>query len=156
MGFTVTVIHDKDFCWLADCSDCANQHAGHQVEEIIVLRDVSLGFLLCVLLWTAEQSPGESRLTDFYNGTFEGGKTKAPQFIWIEVYFLFEYGTWWRGTNFTTACAQLSQPVFTGVKDTQEVCSSPLITFVALLWTRDNRFMVFLCLEPLNWMQYSR
>ncbi|KAK4831337.1 hypothetical protein QYF61_017468 [Mycteria americana] len=37
----------------------------------------------------------------------------------------------------------------------QERCSSPLIIFVALLWTHSNRPMSFLCWGPQSGMQYS-
>ena len=38
----------------------------------------------------------------------------------------------------------------------QERCSSPLINFVALLWTCSNRSMSFFCWGPQNQTQYSR
>ena len=34
--------------------------------------------------------------------------------------------------------------------------SSPLVIFVALLWTCSNSSMSSLCQGPQNWMQYSR
>ncbi|KAK4806804.1 hypothetical protein QYF61_005600 [Mycteria americana] len=37
----------------------------------------------------------------------------------------------------------------------EERCSSPLNIFMALLWTRSNRSMSFLCWRPQSWMQYS-
>jgi len=38
----------------------------------------------------------------------------------------------------------------------QERCSSPLINFVALLWTHSNNSISFLCWGLQGWTQYSR
>ncbi|KAK4805320.1 hypothetical protein QYF61_018183 [Mycteria americana] len=39
---------------------------------------------------------------------------------------------------------------------TEERCSSPLIIFMALLWTRSNRSMSFSYCGPQSWTQHSR